>query len=949
MPLSRITLVAHTHWDREWYEPFETFRAQLVEVLDEALDLLERDPRLVFTLDGQVALVDDYLAIRPEAEPRIRALVGAGRLHIGPFYTQPDSLLVDGEALLRNLALGLRRGDQLGGALRVGYLPDPFGHAAQLPQLFRRCGIDGAVLWRGVGPDRPPHAFRWAAPDGSEVTALWLQDGYASGRRLPSDPAGFADAVERALVRLQDWAGELPILVPIGDDHVRLPAWLPEAAAALAARRPDLRVAVGGYHDHLPAVGRPAHVVRGELRSPAFAPVLAGVASARAAEKRATAAATTRLLRSAEPLAAWVSVASHARRAPTATSRLERLLARAWREVILNHAHDSAAGCGSDAAHEDVRARARWAQQLADAVERQALSMLRVGDLRAAPESRVVVFAAADEAVALVEADVPRALGAPATLVSIGADGVARPLQALEGAAPPPVFEGELAASELMQYLGGLDPATPLFGRFLTGITATPDGPGRVRLDVGLGDAPVPAAELAAEQARVQPLLDEAERFRVVLHSGAHTQRVLVAAGPVAVTALAPVTIAPRSSEAPAARPGAQVEALGDRGLRLGDLAVTVADDGAILVGDAALGMGPVRVDPLVDEGDRGDLYHFDGVGAPIRAGAARARVVEAGPLRGRLRIEHTLAVPVGLTGDRRARAAETVALPATTEVTLQVGAARVDVTTSVENLARDHRLRALVRLPLYAERLDVEHGLAVVARPLDPAAHLGHGNERAAPTGQHHGFVDVSDGERGAAIVSPGLLEHEVLRDREAGATTLALTLLRAVGWLSRGDLSVIDHAVGPMIETPGAEELGTHRVAWSLILHRGTWQEGAVHVEARRATAPPRAVTPSGTQAIPAGRPLVSVAPAGGAVQLAAVYPSETSPGALVVRLVHLGSAPVEARLETALPIAAAAFIDPVERPLAGPAPVREGQRVARVTLAAHEVVTLLLRLAA
>jgi len=946
MPLSRITLVAHTHWDREWYEPFETFRAQLVEVLDEAIDLLERDPRLVFTLDGQVALVDDYLAIRPEAEPRLKALVGAGRLHIGPFYTQPDSLLVDGEALLRNLALGLRRGDALGGALRVGYLPDPFGHAAQLPQLFRRCGIDGAVLWRGVGPDRPPHAFRWAAPDGSEVTALWLQDGYASGRRLPSDPAGFADAVERALARLADWAGELPILVPIGDDHVRLPAWLPEAAAALAARRPDLRVAVGGYHDHLPAVGRPAHVVRGELRSPAFAPVLAGVASARAAEKRATAAATAQLLRTAEPLAAWVAVAAANRK--TATSRLERLLARAWREVILNHAHDSAAGCGSDAAHEDVRGRARWAQQLADAVERQALSMVRVGDGAAAPESRVVAFAAADEAVALVEAEVPRALGAPETLVTVGADGVARPVQALEGAAPPPVFEGELAASELMQYLGGLDPATPLFGRFLTGITATPDGPGRVRLDVGLGDAPVAAAALAAEQARVQPLLDEAERFRVVLHSGAHTQRVLVAAGPVAATAFAPVTLTARA-EAPATTPRALVEALGDRGLRLGDLAVTVADDGALLVADAALGMGPVRVDPLVDEGDRGDLYHFDAVGAPIRAGAAAVRVVEAGPLRGRLRIEHALVVPVGLSPDRRARAAETVRLPAVTEVTLQVGAARVELVTTVENVARDHRLRALVRLPLYAERLDAEHGLAVVARPLDPAAHLGHGIERAAPTGQHHGFVDVSDGERGAAIVSPGLLEHEVLRDRDAGATTLALTLLRGVGWLSRGDLSVIDHAVGPMIETPGAEELGTHRVAWALMLHRGTWQEGAIHVEARRSAAPPRAVVPSGSHPIPAGRPLVAVAPAGGAVQLAAVYPSETAPGALVVRLVHLGAAPVEVRLETALPIAAAAFIDPVERPLAGPAPTREGQRVARVTMAPHEVVTLLLRLAA
>src|SRR5881392_1893771 len=97
MPTRRITLVAHTHWDREWYQPFEVFRAHLVEMLDEALDELERDKRLSFTLDGQVSLVDDYLELRPTAEPRIRALVQAGRLHVGPWYTQADTLLAEGE------------------------------------------------------------------------------------------------------------------------------------------------------------------------------------------------------------------------------------------------------------------------------------------------------------------------------------------------------------------------------------------------------------------------------------------------------------------------------------------------------------------------------------------------------------------------------------------------------------------------------------------------------------------------------------------------------------------------------------------------------------------------------------------------------------------------------------------------------------------------------------
>src|SRR5206468_6842085 len=73
LPIStRVTLVAHTHWDREWYLPFERLRAHLVEVLDEAITLLERDPRLHFTLDGHVALVDDYLEMRPDARSEER-------------------------------------------------------------------------------------------------------------------------------------------------------------------------------------------------------------------------------------------------------------------------------------------------------------------------------------------------------------------------------------------------------------------------------------------------------------------------------------------------------------------------------------------------------------------------------------------------------------------------------------------------------------------------------------------------------------------------------------------------------------------------------------------------------------------------------------------------------------------------------------------------------------
>jgi mannosylglycerate hydrolase len=932
MAPSRITLVAHTHWDREWYEPFEVFRAHLVEMLDEALDELERDSRLSFTLDGQVSLVDDYLELRPGAEPRIRALVEAGRLHVGPWYTQADTLLADGEALIRNLEFGLRRAELLGGAMHVGYMPDQFGHAAQLPQIFKSFGIDGAVLWRGVGPERPPHAFRWIGPDGSEVTALWLQDGYGSGRRLPSDPQGFADAVQRTLDRLGDWIGEMPILFPVGDDHVRLATWLPECAAALQAKKPNVEVRIGGYHDHLPKMGTPTHIVRGELRSPAFSPVLAGVASARIREKQAAFTATTLLLRYAEPLMTM------ARLAGGSGSAAGELTRRAWKQLFHNQAHDSAAGCGIDAAHEDVKARYRWAEQLAGAARDQALAQLRV-DVPAGALGHVVAFNPGPRVPAvMVETTVPVAL-IEEGVAARGPDGILRPIQVLGGGANAPIFEGEFPASELAQYLGGVDPKTPLFGKYLQGITATETAPGTVRLDVGLADAPVPPESLADDQRRVEPLLKKAERFKVVMHYGALSRPALVQGGPAPELSLVPIAFV--AGKAAADLPSVRKLEGADAGIACGDVTVRALADGCIEIHDARSDLR-VRANDLLDDGDRGDLYHCDPLEPSLRPKLVRATVTEAGPLRGRIVIEQQLDAPAGLSPDRKTRAAETRPLTITTTVTLSAGVRAVELSTTFDNQATDHRVRALVHAPFYAERLDVDQGLAVVARPLDTQTLAGSADamEKPAPTGQHHRFVDMSDGARGVALISRGLPEHEVVRE-EGRTTALALTLLRSVGWLSRGDLAVIDAAAGPILPTPAAQELGAHRFDYAVMLHAGDWQAGGVMAEARRFASPPLAVSPKGRYTAPAARALVDVTP--DEVTLTGVHPAETGRGT-VVRVVNNSAQPREAVVRLGFAAREALVVDPLERELDARIVCDDG--VCRVPMGPWQIVTVLFR---
>src|SRR5580700_2185595 len=163
----RVDVVPHTHWDREWYAPFQTFRLRLVDLVDGLLDLMESDPSYAhFLLDGQMAAAEAYPEIRPEHAERLRRLAAAGRVECVPWYILMDEFLVSGETIVRDLQMGILRGAAFGGAMEVGYLPDMFGHIAQMPQILRLAGFEHAVVWRGVPSVIDRSGFVWEAPDG---------------------------------------------------------------------------------------------------------------------------------------------------------------------------------------------------------------------------------------------------------------------------------------------------------------------------------------------------------------------------------------------------------------------------------------------------------------------------------------------------------------------------------------------------------------------------------------------------------------------------------------------------------------------------------------------------------------------------------------------------------------------------------------------------------------
>ena len=367
-PFLRVTLVPHTHWDREWYEPFAVFSERLEQMMDTLLDLAA-DGFPHFHLDGQTAMIDDYLERRPERANELAALVREGRLSAGPWVTQMDEFLTSGESHLRNVEMGLERARELGMALEVGYMPDQFGHIGQMPQLLRLAGIDRAVVWRGVPSAISTSTFRWQAPDGSEVLTESLPFGYSSGWALmrAEEPAALAEILEREVERLRPFTTSDRILVMVGYDHAGPDATL-SARLERASLSSGTEVTIGSVADHVGAL-EPRDdlpVWRGELRSSARAHLLPNAYSARVHQKRERGRVESILERYAEPLAALVP----------GFAWPDDELRHAWTLLLWNGAHDSACGCSHDQVAADVDARFEQARTISSGVLDRALEAL---------------------------------------------------------------------------------------------------------------------------------------------------------------------------------------------------------------------------------------------------------------------------------------------------------------------------------------------------------------------------------------------------------------------------------------------------------------------------------------------------------------------------------------------------------------------------------------------
>ena len=360
-----VYIVPHTHWDREWYATFETFRAQLVTLWDQLLTLTEADPDFRFLMDGQTVVIDDYLEIRPEARARLERAVRDGQIQVGPWYTLPDEFLVSGETLVRDLQRGVASADVHGGSMRVGYLPDSFGHAAQMPQIYRQLGFQHAAVWRGVPLAIDRVAFIWEAPDGSRILTAYMGNSYSQGVDLPTEPGALAARIASALQAIALFRPTSDVLLMNGNDHVLPQAELSTAVRAATGRLNGTMIRLARLDDYLarlPEHGWPHW--RGELRSSARAHILMGTLSVRAPDKQRYFEASRLVERMAEPIAALTGVDTG------------HELDEAWTLILQNAAHDTACGSGIDAVADESRRRSARAIEIAERIIDRGLPQL---------------------------------------------------------------------------------------------------------------------------------------------------------------------------------------------------------------------------------------------------------------------------------------------------------------------------------------------------------------------------------------------------------------------------------------------------------------------------------------------------------------------------------------------------------------------------------------------
>ena len=696
---STAIVVSSTHWDREHSQPFEQFRWHLVyNVMDKLMAIFEAVPEFrSFTFDGQALGVMDYLFIRPEREEDIRRYVREGRLHVGPFFVGPDEFIPSGESLIRNLLMGHKIADRLGGVMKIGYNPDGFGHIAQLPQILRGFGIDAAVFSRGAGEDvgKPGTDFLWVAPDGSEVVAVFNQ--YTNAGNLSTEP-------ESGLCKIEDAIGsmrpkELPCFLLINSADGSPPqAHVPELIRYANEKLEDTEIVHGTLQDYLALVRPTASRLpryRGELRWGTYRAVLGGVYSARTYIKQMNARSQTLLEKYVEPLAtfAWAMVSDEY---PAA------FLSHAWQLLLQNHFHDTICGTGQDAVYLDAVSRYANSQQIGEKLKERSLKVLvreidtahpEMGDATALVVFNPLAFERTDVATKRIYQS-----------VDAEEDLIPYVVKDAEGKTVP----SQIRNQRIREYF---EPTNSGWGH------RYPPGKPIREFDISIVAEAVPQCGYKTYYLCAQQTATPIGGLSV---TASGMENVFLS-----------VSINPNGT-------------------------VDVTDR---RTGESYLGMHFFEdVESVCGEWHHFTVPNSQVVTS--LGERTRITLVESGPICASFKIDQEMLLPEAVTADLQGRSERLVSCPITTSVTMAADSPRLDFRTVVENRAKDHRLRVRFPTGISTDSVHAEGQFHVIQRGVRLPEGIGW-LEPPVPEQPNQTFVSVTDGRRGLTLINKGLVEY--------------------------------------------------------------------------------------------------------------------------------------------------------------------------------------------
>lgn len=833
-------LVSHTHWDREWYRTFQGFRRLLVRLTDRLLSIMESNPRYkYYVFDGQTIVLEDYLEIRPENEERIRKLVQEGRLHIGPWYVLPDEFLVSGESLVRNLLIGHLISEKFGRAMKVGYLPDPFGHIAQMPQILQGFGIKSFIFHRGLGDEWEGlnTEFWWEGLDGTRVLALYQLHGYCNAAGIGYQPAfgepgtvkiDFDNAVERIKREVADlsrYASTCYLLLNNGCDHLEPQPELPDIIDYVNSKLEDVEVVHSTFEEVVekilsesPKLG----TIKGELHWGRYHPLLLGVFSTRLYLKRENFLAQRTLEKYAEPICslAWLKGKPYE----------GAFLLKAWKFLVSNHPHDSICGCSIDEVHRDMLPRFAAARQIAETHFEESANFLtgQINSEREGARAVVVIFN-------------PHSW----TVTDIAKIHIEFP-----------IFPDQTIHNIVVR-----DEAGKIVLSQLSNVkVSSPRHPHPLNQLVWEGDILISAENIPPLGYRTYFLEEVRE--------------------PRKLSSLLEAT--PTSLE------NAFVK-------------VEVNPNGTIDITDKRSGQVYKGCNLFEDTEDIGDEYNYSPAinSETITSAGTSALIslVEKGPVSATIKVEFALELPEGINEGRTARSRKMVPCNITSYITLHAGIPRVDIQTEIDNRAMDHRLRVHFPTNLYANECIADTQFGVLRRRIQLPKGEGW-IEKPIGTKAMQSFVAIESRGLGLCVVAEGLPEYEAI-DTPRGVD-LAVTILRSVGWLSRGDLLTRPYNAGPQFPTPEAQCLGKHSVRYAIIPFVNAFEEAKPWVLAYQFTAPLKSlITLPHQGSLPPVFSLLKIEPQ--ELVLSALKKAEKE-DALIVRFYNIASYAVEGKITLA-----------------------------------------------